>query len=90
MAFATTNVRKSAFGDLKVTAGDWSGAAGDVNGTIAVEGGRVYLAEFTSQDSSNGPGQEIPVSVSTSGAVTTVSIANRQTVTTGRFIIIHA
>jgi hypothetical protein len=46
MAFATSNVRRSVFGDLKVTAGDWTGSAGDANGTIAVEGGRVYLSEF--------------------------------------------
>jgi hypothetical protein len=90
MAFATANVRKSAFGDLKVTAGDWTGSLGDANGSVAVEGGRVYLAEFTSQDTSNGPGQEIGISVSTSGGVTTVSVANRQTVASGRFIIIHA
>lgn len=91
MAFATSNVRKSAFGDLKVTAGDWTGSVGDANGTLAVEGGRVYLSEFTSQDSSNGPGQEISSFISTTGSNTiTLSIANRQTVAAGRFIIIHA
>ncbi len=91
MAFATANVRKGAFGDLKVTAGDWSGSAGDANGTFNVEGGRVYLARFDSQDSSNGPEQEVPVFISsTSGSVVTLSIANRSTVTTGRFIIISA
>lgn len=91
MAFATSNVRKGAFGDMKVTAGDWTGASGDANGTFNVEGGRVYLAKFDSQDSSNGPEQEVPVFISsTSGAVVTLSIANRATVTTGRFIIISA
>lgn len=91
MAFATSNVRKGAFGDMKVTAGDWTGSAGDANGTFNVEGGRVYLAKFDSQDSSNGPEQEVPVFISsTSGAVVTLSIANRATVTTGRFIIISA
>lgn len=92
MAFATANVRRAAFGDLKVTAGDWTGSAGDVNGTFNVEGGRVYLARFDSQDSSNGPEQEVPVFISTNPGVgvITLSIANRSTVTTGRFIIISA
>lgn len=91
MAFATSNVNKSVFGNLKVTYGDWSGAVGDANGTIAVEGGRCFLAKFTDQDNVTNPGQEIPTFISTTGTTTlTVSIANRQTVTSGRFIIIHA
>jgi hypothetical protein len=93
MAFATANVRKSAFGDLRVTAGDWSEtAAGQANATFTVEGGRVYFARFDSQDSTNGPDQEIPVFISTNAGTGTItlSIANRQIVTTGRFIIIGA
>lgn len=93
MAFATANVRKSAFGDMKITAGDWSEtAAGQANATFNVEGGRVYLARFDSQDSTNGPGQEIDVFISSNPGtgVITLSIANRQIVTTGRFLIISA
>lgn len=93
MAFATANVRKSAFGDMRVTAGDWSEtAAGQANVTFTVEGGRVYFARFDSQDSSNGPDQEIPVFISTNAGTGTItlSIANRQIVTTGRFLIIGA
>lgn len=92
MAFATANIRKSTFGDLKVTAGDWTGSAGDANGTFNVEGGRVYLARFDSQDSTNGPDQETPVFISTNPGtgVITLSIANRSTVATGRFLIISA
>lgn len=92
MAFTTSNVRKSCFGDLKVTAGDWAETvAGQANQTFSVEGGRVYFARFDSQDSTNGPDQEIPVFISTTGTSTiTLSIANRQVVATGRFIIIHA
>lgn len=89
MAFATQNVRSSAFGNLNVTAGDWTGSAGDATGTIGVEGGRVYLAEFSMQGTGESPVQKAAVSVSTSGRVTTVSIYNHETVTTGRFIIIH-
>lgn len=93
MAFTTANVRKGAFGDLKVTAGDWSEtAAGQANATFIVEGGRVYFARFDSQDSSNGPDQETPVFISANAGTGTItlSIANRQIVTTGRFIIISA
>lgn len=93
MAFSTANVRKAAFGDLKVTAGDWSETQlGQANATFTVEGGRVYLARFDSQDSANGPDQEIPVFISTNAGTGTItlSIANRQIVTTGRFIIISA
>lgn len=92
MAFATSNIRRSAFGDLKITAGDWTGSAGDANGTFSVEGGRVYLARFDSQDSSNGPEQEVPVFISSNAGtgVITLSIGNRSAVTTGRFLIIHA
>lgn len=94
MAFTTANVRKSVMSDLKVTCGDWAEtAAGQANVTYTVEGGRVYFARFDSQDSSNGPEQEVPVFISSTNTTlgtVTVSIANRQIVATGRFIIIHA
>jgi len=90
MAFATTNVRKSAFGDLKVTAGDWSGAMGDASGTVVVEGGRVYLADFNTNDTT-GPNQKVPTTwPAASGSTTTVTVHNRETVSIGTFIIIHA
>lgn len=93
MAFTTSNVRKAAFGDMRVTAGDWAEtAAGQANVTFTVEGGRVYFARFDSQDSTNGPDQEVPVFISSNAGTGTItlSIANRQIVTTGRFIIIGA
>lgn len=92
MAFTTSNVHRSAMGDLKVTFGDWAEtAAGQANATFSVEGGRVYFARFDSQDSNNGPDQEIPVFISSTGTQTiTVSIANRQVVAVGRFFILHS
>lgn len=93
MAFTTSNVRKAVFGDLRVTAGDWAEtAAGQANVTFTVEGGRVYFARFDSQDSTNGPDQEVPVFISSNAGTGTItlSIANRQIVATGRFIIIGA
>ena len=89
MAFATANVRRSVFGNLKVTAGDWTANQGDTPGTIGVEGGRVYVAEFSIQDTDS-PSEKPLHSVSTSGNVTTVTVYHHDNVTTGRFLIIHA
>lgn len=90
MAFATANVKKDYLGALKVTHGTWSGAAGDAAGTIAVEGGTIYMASFSSQDSS---GAQImwPCKISTSGTsgVVTITVYNTAAVTAGRFIIFH-
>lgn len=93
MAFTTSNVRRGTAGDLKITAGDWAETvAGQANATFTVEAGRVYAARFDSQDSSNGPDQEIPVFISTNAGTGQIvlSIANRQIVTTGRFYIVSA
>lgn len=93
MAFTTSNVRRGTAGDLKITAGDWTETlAGQANATFTVEAGRVYSAVFESQDSTNGPDQLIPVFISTNAGTGTItlSIANRQIVALGRFIIISA
>lgn len=90
MAFATTNVRSTVFGNLRVTYGDWTGAVGDAAGTVGVSGGRVYLAEFTSEGAETPYQIAVPVSVSTSGSVSTVTVYNQGTVGTGRFMIISA
>lgn len=90
MAFATSNVNRSVFGDLKVTYGEWTASEGDAAGTIGVEGGQVYLANFISQDSS-GNIQIAPCRVSVSGTsgVVTITVYHQETVTTGRFLIVH-
>jgi hypothetical protein len=91
MAFTTSNIRKSAWGDLKVTAGDWAETvAGNTDATFKVEGGRIYHAVFDSQDSANGPVQTSPYQVSLSGSVSTITVANRNVVVNGRFLVIHA
>ena len=89
MPFATTNVQRSVFGNLNVTRGDWTGASGEAPGTITVSGGRVYLAEFSIQDTDS-PTAKVSTSVSVSGFVATVSAYYHEAVTTGRFLIIHA
>ncbi len=93
MAFAYTNVRKGTAGDLKLTAGDWTGTVGDASGTISVEGGRVYSALFYTNDLTSPANIPVPVTwPAASGSTTTVTVHNRDrnTVATGRFIIIHA
>lgn len=90
MAFATSNVQRSVFGNLNVTRGDWTGTMGDAAGSLTVGGGRVYLAEFSVQAAST-PVERVPVSVAAaSGNTSTLTIHNRMTVTRGRFLIIHA
>lgn len=89
MAFATQNVKRSVFGNLKVTIGEWTGTVGDASGTLAVSGGRVWLLSFSIQDPSS-PTEEVPTEVATaSGETSTITIHNHQTVTRGRFTVIH-
>jgi hypothetical protein len=91
MAFATANVRRGNCGDIKITAGDWTGAAGDASGTINVEGGRVYGAEISAGDATT-PTESIPYTyaVGTNTNTITVTFHNRSTTSSGRFIIWHA
>lgn len=90
MAFTTSNVKTTVFGNLRVTVGDWTGSVGDSSGSIGVGGGRVYLSNFEAQGTDQPFNIDIPSSVSTSGNVTTVTVYYQQAVTTGRFLIISA
>lgn len=89
MAFATTNVRGGVLGNLKFYAGDWSGAIGDADGTVTLNGGRVYLTSFQNQDA-DGSKQTIDPNISISGSTITITVGNRNAVTTGTFIIIYS
>lgn len=90
MAFLATNVQRTVFGNMNVTRGDWSGTVGDTSGTVTVEGGRIYLANFTSQDTASPTEDNYPTSTSVSGALSTITVYYHNGVTTGRFLIIHA
>lgn len=89
MAFATSNIRKGTVGDLKLTAGMWTGAIGDASGTLGVEGTQIYFVSFETNDLT-GPNQKVPITWSTTGAVTTLTVHNREGVTAGTFLVIHA
>ena len=90
MAFAITNARTGTVGNLKMYAGDWSGTQGDANGTVTLSGGRCYSAEFSNFDASSQEDRPTPTSISESGGTITVTVANLNTVTSGRFIIIYS
>ena len=89
MAFAAANVNSTVFGNLRVTYGDWSSSVGDASGTVTVQGGRVYQALFTNQDTESPTYTPIPCSVSVSSGLATVTVYPQDTVTAGRFLIIH-
>lgn len=91
MAFSTANVRAGVVGNLKLISGEWSGSDGDANAVFPKPVGRTYLANFTSQDSSNGPIQPIATTLAVSSTDTNavnINVANRRTTTLGRFLII--
>lgn len=91
MAFSATNVRRGTMGDLKVTAGDWTGAVGDPTGSFTVEGGRMYLVDFNIGGAAGSPSQgEAAATWTTSGSTTTITVGYHEAVTAGTFIIIHA
>lgn len=89
-ALTTSNVRHNVMGTVNVTMGNFTFTEGDAAGTIVVEGGWA-LAEFHSQDST-GAYRSIPMrySVSTSGALTTITVYVQEGVTTGKFLIFHS
>ena len=89
MAFATSNQQTSYFGNMKITYGQWSGADADAAGTLTVQGGQVWLAEFVSQDSSGKyePAQ-LKYSVSGTAGILTITVYNLAAVTNGRYLIV--
>lgn len=92
MAFATTNQQTTVIGNLRATYGDWTGATADVAGSVTVGGGRVWMAWLSGQDSTGAYVAAFitPYSVTTSGAVSTITFYNLDSVTQGRYFIIHS
>ena len=87
MAFATARVSRGVQGNHRVITGEWTGAVGDANGTFDVEGGTIYACDFLS-NITTGPVEKVHAApTSTSGAVTTITVYNHQTVTAGTFRI---
>jgi hypothetical protein len=89
MAFATSNVALGSNGDAWALRGTWSGNSEDASGTVTVRG-IVYSALFQNQDATSQEDRPTPVDVSYSGTtgLSTITVHNHATVTTGRFNIV--
>ena len=85
MAFATSNVVRDGGGSFAVMRGSWTGTVGDSAGTVTGNG-NVISADFWDNNSVT-PGQVIPVRMSTTSGVWTVTVPYGQTVTSGTFRI---
>lgn len=88
-ALSTTNARRTVFGDMNITLGEFTFTEAGAAATIGVEGAWV-LAMFHSQDAT-GAMSPVPLrySVSTSGQVSTITVYGQEGITTGKFLIIH-
>lgn len=90
MAFSTSNVQRTVWGNMRIMYGQWTGAVGDAPGTITVSGGQLWLSVFNT-NLSTGP-QQVPSLVSegptgTTG-ILTLTIPNQNTVTAGTFMVV--
>jgi len=91
MAFATSNVRSCYIGgNLKLTVGEWTGAAGDAAGTMTVEAGKVYGAQFLPNVTAVAREVNIAASPSGTSGIVTVTVYNSAAVTAGTFHLISA
>ncbi len=86
MAFATSNLVVRCPGSTRVLTGNWTCAAGDAPGTIAIGSGAILSSEFDPR-LSLGPSEKPMISTSTTGGVTTVTVYHHATVTAGTFKI---
>ena len=89
MSFATSNVKTASAGNLNVLVGDFTAAVGAADGTITVGGARVYLSHFYDGNDTTPTTIPLPVKISLSGALSTVTVNVSGGVTAGRFIIIY-
>jgi hypothetical protein len=90
MAFSTT-IRNQIYpgAGVRMVIGEWSGAAGDSAGTIALGGAYPIMCIFQKLDPLDNSYQIIPrVETSVSNGICTFTIENQDNVTTGRFLII--
>lgn len=90
MAFSATvrGVRYLGVSGVQVF-GDWTGSAGDTAGTMTVSG-QVQQAVFQKFDSIDNTYQILPrieTSFSSTTGLTTITVENQDTVTTGKFLI---
>ena len=91
MAFATSNIKSASIGgSLKLTTGDWTGAAADAAGSMTVAAGKVYHAQFLPNITSGSYQPAIAISPSGTSGIVTITVYNSALVSAGTFSIIHA
>ena len=88
MAFATSNVSKSIAGNRNVLEGNWTGSVGDASGTLSIASAHVLDATFLSQDADN-PKELVPVDISYSNGIATLTVHNHMDVTKGSFRVVY-
>lgn len=89
MAFATSNVQTANMGSLNALVGDFTATAGDADGTVTVGGARIYSAHFYDGNDTTPTTIPLPVKISLSEALSTVTVNVSGGVTAGRFIVIY-
>lgn len=92
MAFATSNVKSASIGGaFKLTTGDWTGAQADAPGTLTLQAGKVYQAQFL-PNLTGGVEYQANIAVSPSGTagIVTITVYNAGDVVAGTFSIISA
>lgn len=89
MAFATSNVQTASMGNLLALVGDFTADPGDADGTITVGGARIYSAHFYDGNDTTPTTIPLPVKISLSGILSTVTVNVGGGVTAGRFLIIY-
>lgn len=89
MPFATSNVQSSNLGNLMALIGDFTADPGDADGTVTVGGARIYSAHFYDGNDTTPTSIPLPVKISLSGLLSTVTVNVSGGVTAGRFMIIY-
>lgn len=89
---AQTNVRRvNIGGNLKLTVLDITETEAGGTDSIVVEGGAVYAVLLQSQDTTGAMSMSLPrFSVSTTAALSTITLYAQEGITTGKLTILHA
>lgn len=91
MAFATSNIKLESSGSLWNLVGDFTASAGDADGSLSINGARIYQAYFYDQSDATPSQAVLPVKITeaTSGTTSTITINVAGGVTRGRFIVVY-
>lgn len=87
---AISNIKRAPLGmGLEALYGNFTHTVGDASQTQVVTGGQVYGVIINPQVSAGSPvDAQVPYSVSTSGAITTITILANATISAGTFVIL--